>query len=31
MSRYFGQAADDHPGVPASVLYTRFLGWMRRG
>jgi hypothetical protein len=30
MARYYAVAVDDHPGVPASVLYLRFLGWLPR-
>jgi len=29
MARFFGDAVDDHPDIPASVLYVRFLGWFR--
>ena len=30
MAQYFGEAAADRPDIPVSVLYLRFLGWLRR-
>ena len=29
LAQYFGEAAADLPNIPASVLYLRFLGWLR--
>lgn len=29
MAGYFAEAVDDHPEVPGTVLYLRFLGWLR--
>jgi hypothetical protein len=29
LAQYFGEAAADRPDIPASVLYARFLGWLR--
>jgi hypothetical protein len=28
LARYFGEAVDDLPEVPASSLYVRFLAWL---
>jgi hypothetical protein len=29
LAEYFSEAAADRPEIPASVLYLRFLGWLR--
>jgi len=29
LAEYFSEAAADRPDIPASVLYLRFLGWLR--
>jgi len=29
MAEYLEDALADHPQAPATVLYTRFLGWLR--
>jgi hypothetical protein len=29
LSRFFGEALEDHPESSAADLYLRFLGWFR--